>query len=178
MRKRTKILIVLSVAAVISFTVYKYMGYDKKESISQTDAINLSSTDKFVEDQIKIMEKFGQHDADEMIIKKAVVNWSDDPFASPELMKQIKGKVEKQKPTRIANTEKQDLLLYSGYVQVGEKMLAIINGMEYEKGDMVEGTYYKVFSASTESIMLRSPDLVVTTIHLADELGPIARGED
>ncbi|MCD4676200.1 MAG: hypothetical protein K8S18_09440 [Desulfobacula sp.] len=178
MGKREKILIVLTAVAVLFLIVYKYLEPDKKNQPAQTHENYLSSADKLVEEQLEMQKKITQRDADKMIIKKALVNWYNDPFADPELMKQIEGKAKKEKITVETRTKGQIPVLYSGYIQAGKKMLAIINGMEYEKGDTIEGTNYKVFSASTGSIMLRSPDAVITTIHLIDELGPIARYEE
>ena len=37
----------------------------------------------------------------------------------------------------------EDTLVYSGYMTMGEKIFAVINGIEYRIGDMVEGFFLK-----------------------------------
>ncbi len=171
---REKILIILCAIAGLYLAVYMFMGQNKKDLPAPTNEMSLTSADKFAEKQLLMFKKFEQRDADEMIIKKADVKWHNDPFADLELLKQIEGTSEEEPPGKNANKEKHEPLLYSGFLQVGNKLMAIVNGMEYEKGDTIEGTYYKVFSisTSTESIMLRSPDSVITTVQIKDDVRP------
>lgn len=171
---REKILITLCAAAGLFLAVYMFMGQNKKAPLVPINKISLTSTDKFVAEQSKILRKIEQRDVDEVIIKKAAVRWYNDPFASIELIRQIEGTSDEEQSGMNANTAEKKSVLYSGFLQVGNRVLAIVNGMEYEKGDTIEGTYYKLFSisTSTESIMLRSPDSAIITVQLTDDISP------
>ncbi len=182
MKISEKILIGLTVIAAIYFIADNYLitdeNKDKNKLSHQTNEGQKSSTDMFAQEQLSILKTFKQSDADEMTLKKAVKNWNNDPFASPELMQQIKGKPETSETTAKTSTRKQVPISYSGYIHAGRKLLAIINGMEYEQGDTIQGTNFKILTASTTSIMLRSPDATIAKIDLIDNLNPFAGHEE
>lgn len=172
MAKREKILIGLCAAGLIFLVYSSFIGKEKKSVHTTDNAPTTASTDQFVTEQLILLKKSDRIEADRQIISKAAVNWENDPFASQELIRQIEGYAENEKTPSQINKEKQEPLLYSGYIKVGDKVLAIVNGMEYEKGDTIEGTSYEVFSVSiaTESIMLRSPDSTIKTVYISDEV--------
>jgi hypothetical protein len=79
--------------------------------------------------------RLGLGEANASIIQKAEASWKQNPFLEiqkaqppPPTAAQIpKG------PARPAFN-----LAYSGFIDMGEKRLAIINGLEYEAGDKLE----------------------------------------
>lgn len=172
MGKREKILIGLCVAGLVFLVIYSFTGEEKKQSPVKDTAEHLSSTEEFVTEQLAMLKKLNQIDTDRLIIKKAAVNWTNDPFANSELIQKIQGYSEDNKTSLLNKLEKPKPLLYSGYIKIGKTLLAIINGTEYEKGDTVEGTMYEVLSVSTstESIKLRSPDSTVKTIYISEDV--------
>lgn len=172
MAKREKILIGLCIAGLVFLVYFNFIGKEKKSPYATNNAPTISSTDKFVAEQLILLKKSEQIEADKQIIAKAAVTWENDPFASQELIRQIEGYAENEKTPSQINREKPEPLLYSGYIKVGNNLLAIVNGMEYEKGDTIEGTSYEVFSVSiaTESIMLRSPDSTIKTVYISNDL--------
>ncbi len=175
MEKREKIIVTTVAIAVVVMLFYMVLEQDKKGPASETDSENMIKTDQFIEDQVKIISQFGKRDVAEMMIKKAAVSWSKDPFASPDLIKEIEGITEKKKTT-VSRKKESIPLLYSGYVKAGKKLLAIINAMEYEKGDTIEGTGYKILSISAKNVMLRSRDSVVISVPLVDGYGEYDMG--
>ncbi len=176
--RREQILIGLAVIAAIYLVTDNYLISDKKELSVQTNGSPMSSIDMFAEEQLDILKTFKQSDADKMAIKKAVEKWNNDPFASTKLMQQIEGKPEMRETTVKEGAREQIPISYSGYIHVGKKLLAIINGMDYMQGDTIEGTNYKIISASTQSIILRSPDAVIAKIDLINNLNPFAGQEE
>jgi hypothetical protein len=86
------------------------------------------------------------------ILQKARTEWKQDPFI------QIRPKL-----TRDEEAERQPLvlngkILYTGFLEMGNKRLAIINGMEYEVGDILEQAGLVVRNISPSRVVVAAPD--------------------
>jgi hypothetical protein len=57
-------------------------------------------------------------------------------------------------PKRPPKPEEKPDLHYSGYLQLGAKRMAIINGMEYEEGEMLPASGYFIRSISPKSVVV------------------------
>jgi hypothetical protein len=76
--------------------------------------------------------KVATADASSMVIQKAEAAWKQDPFmairkAQPPPVAEKAPAKETQRPL--------PAMTYSGFLEIGSKRLAIINGIEYEAGD-------------------------------------------
>ena len=94
------------------------------------------------------------------IIKKAKETWKKDPFVLTHgpLGDLKKEDVDKQTAAGPSS------MLFTGFIHVGDKMIAIINGQEYEEGDIIGNGNLSVQKISRENVVLRSEsgeDLVV-----------------
>jgi len=85
------------------------------------------------------------------ILKTAAIKLGKDPFLKLEAKK---APVLDQKNS-IAEKDEQ-ALHYLGYLQLGHKNIAIINGYEYEIGDAVESHGYIVQQITHEKVTLES----------------------
>jgi len=47
-------------------------------------------------------------------------------------------------------------MLFTGFVRAGDKMLAVINGLEYEEGDMMGNGNYTIKQISSEKVVVES----------------------
>jgi hypothetical protein len=130
MSNREKIIVALM---VITLILGVYMIFF--ESPKQTSAINpegareLELLNTFI---TKVAEKTKSGPSKEQayILNKAQTAWKQDPFVQLETKK-----VEVDTgPEPVLDARVQ----YTGFLQMGEKRLAIINGMEYEAGDQLE----------------------------------------
>jgi hypothetical protein len=148
MERREKIIIaVMAIAVIIG-------GYDllfKSSSVSKPVIKKKSATEltDFVTSVIGgIREKDTKSD---YIVRLASLAWTKDPFL------QFDPAVESENNNRAGRGSKQNEgLNYSGYLKMGAKSLAVINGIEYEEGEnLVNGEYLieKVFPAR---VVLRS----------------------
>lgn len=95
-----------------------------------------------------ILEKLKQKTSlkeDMGVIRSATSKWARDPFLDNTVFLTKNQIVNKDVPA----IEKKHInivdLSYTGYIQMGNRALAIINGLEYEKGDLVDksGRYLK-----------------------------------
>ena len=66
------------------------------------------------------------------VLEKAQSEWKQDPFVKvrPKLTRE---EIAEKKPL-VLNSK----VVYTGFLEMGNKRLAIINGMEYEVGDLLE----------------------------------------
>jgi hypothetical protein len=74
--------------------------------------------------------RVGTAEASAFVIQKAEAAWKQDPFLEIQKAKTVK-------PPDKTTTETARLpnLVYNGFIELGSKRLAIINGQEYEAGD-------------------------------------------
>ena len=87
-------------------------------------------------------------------VLRAVSEWTKDPFiqsvqplaAKPDVQISPKKKVKKSTPALN--------LSYSGFLQVGDVRLAIIDGLEYAEGDAIGATGYYIRSISEQRVIL------------------------
>ena len=95
----------------------------------------------------------GLSEAEAYIIKQAESEWEQDPFVSvettrdPQFMQQEKAAEQTKPDYQIA---------YTGYIEMGDSRLAIINGMEYEVGDQLEPGGYKLRAITPTQIVIVS----------------------
>ncbi len=68
------------------------------------------------------------------IIAQAKAEWPKDPFWITKVPAKTDIVVENTRKTTASKEE----FAYTGYLKMGERKLAIINGMEYEMGDQME----------------------------------------
>lgn len=78
------------------------------------------------------------------LISKAESEWEHDPFMvySADQLREN------------GSTQETVKLMYTGFIQAGKKILAVINGMEYEIGELLKDAGYKVHSISPSRVVL------------------------
>ncbi|MBU1342858.1 MAG: hypothetical protein KKE44_05765 [Proteobacteria bacterium] len=145
-------IIIISLAVIIGiyglldyfvFSGKKMNGEDKKTGVAverinafaESAGLNLSSI---------IAKKDFQDTA--YLISKAEIKWDNDPFLVYD-------------PNEIKLEEDFSAqgipeLAYTGFIQAGKKVLAVVNGMEYALGEMLKDVGYKVFSITPSRVVL------------------------
>ena len=120
----------MALSLVYGFYVFYIEAPGKKGAIGQNS--NLESLNKFIS-HVAELTKESLSEIDSYIIEKAPKQWDKDPLLSADT--EFKFKAE--------NTE-ADLsalkvnIKYTGYLNMGAKNLAILNGLEYEEGEELE----------------------------------------
>lgn len=66
------------------------------------------------------------------VLQKAKIDWTQDPLL------QIQQKVSKEEEAARRPLVLDSKIIYTGFLQMGDKRLAILNGTEYEIGDIME----------------------------------------
>lgn len=145
MSKREQIILGFVVLAVL-YAGYNYLGTSEKRPQIKTEE-ELTDLKNLMADVTKQVNKAVLSDTETFLIKRAEVNWKRDPFLSPGVPVKFTSGSE---PSELSD---QGLdFSYSGYLETGDKKLAIINNMEYEAGEMLAEGGFIVRSISTNRV--------------------------
>jgi len=133
MKKREKIIVFFAVIAVL-YCCYHFFSSSSLKTGAITSKTDIEDSKKFIKDVISKLLNDEYHEKELSIIEQASEDWTGNPFM--EIKDAVK-KNKKIKKTEPLNRKKN--LAYSGFITTGSKRLAIINGREYEEGEMLAG---------------------------------------
>ena len=156
MTTREKIIVGLMVLTVIFGAYTLFFSSDTAISPQATRAEPVADLQKFVIQVAKNIQTTIPTEAETHRLEQASRNWQKDPFLTSvaalttELERSLPVEVAKEKPVP---AEAPDLR-YSGFLQVGAKRMAIINGMEYEEGEMLPASGYFIRSITPKSVVI------------------------
>ena len=160
MSKREKILVGLMLLAV-GYGIFVLFLSSPQQAATLKDDKEQKALKAFI---VKVAERTtgGLSKIQTFTLKKAEANWKRDPLIqiSP------RPTVEKEDSQQPVLTSK---MLYSGFLQMGDNRLAIINGMEYETGDILEPDGFIIRSISPRRVLIAPPGAKKKTIILPME---------
>ena len=137
MSKREKIILVfMALTVVYGFYALFVDGPPRHSSAAGNSESRLEAFHKFIT-SVATMTKDGLSEIDSYIIEHIPAKWTTDPLLRTKGAIII-GPDETDGPPKELN------LVYSGFLSMGDKSLAIINGMEYEAGESLPQTDYVV----------------------------------
>ncbi len=147
MSKREKVLIVLMLAAVVygAFELFYRPGAEAPGEVSRVEVDTARELSQEVSKSIAEAELR----ADESyILEVAAIRWMQDPFYQwPE----HDALWEKAVPD-----EEKISMTYSGYLEMGKIRMAVINGVEYQTGEVTEDGRFVVVAITPGSVTLLS----------------------
>ena len=148
MSKREKIILILMVLAIM------YGGYHFFLASSPTTGIEdpkkkEERLDKFVTEVAVKLKQKDISKTDKYIIARAKDNWASDPFLKGQLPLESEAKQERSETSTPAVN-----FTYSGYMEMGARRLAVINGIEYSVGEELEPGGYIVNSISPTKVVI------------------------
>jgi hypothetical protein len=151
MTNREKIIVGLMLVVVV-YGVYTlfFSEPQKATTVKKSGTKELATLNAFI---TKVAEKTksGLSEKQAYILKKAQAAWKQDPFLRIQPPKTPDDK-DANKPVVL----KSDIF-YSGFLQMGDRRLAIINGMEYETGDKLEPGGYIIRSILPNHVVIAPP---------------------
>jgi hypothetical protein len=95
--------------------------------------------------------RVGTAEAGAIVIQKAEAAWKQDPFLEIQKAKAVKPP---DKPT--TETARLPNLVYNGFMELGSKRLAIINGQEYEAGEKLNPGGFTIKSILPTRVLIVS----------------------
>lgn len=130
MSKREKIiLIIMALTVIYGFYALFLENPTTREDKLTASGSKLDEFNKFIT-TVAALTKGGLSSEDTYIIERIPVNWAKDPLLNTRQSFDFKPDEEKEDMT----LEKLGIS-YSGFMKMGKKSLAIINGLEYEIGE-------------------------------------------
>lgn len=140
MSTREKIILCLVILAA-GYAAYNFLADTPKRIHVETEE-ELTDLKKLTADVIKEVDKAVLTETEAFIIAQTGAEWKRDPFLKP-------GPPVKFRPeSGQAGVSAEELsFTYSGYLEMADKKLAVINGIEYKAGEMlINGGGYIVSS--------------------------------
>ena len=161
MTTREKIIVGFMVVA-IAYGVYTVFFSAPREASISSGHKETDTLDSFV-NKIAKQSKTGLSKEQTYILQKARTEWKQDPFVriAPKMTREEK--VNRQ--PLVLNSK----ILYTGFLEMGNKRLAIINGMEYEVGDILDQAGLVVKNISPSHVVVAAPDNKNKTLMLPME---------
>ncbi len=131
MSKREKIILFfMALSLVYGFFIFFIEAPGKKGAMGQSS--KLESLNKFIS-HVAELTKESLSEIDSYIIEKAPKQWDKDPLLSSDMEFQFKAESTEADVSALKVNIK-----YTGYLNMGAKNFAILNGLEYEEGEELE----------------------------------------
>ena len=161
MTNREKIIVGLMLLTV-AYGIYALFFEGKgKSSTTVTAAVSatrqLEDLNAFIT-KVADASKAGLSREDKYIITRAEAAWKQDPLTTVELTDRPEDEINRQKRKIIETTGPQLDVSYTGFMQMGDKKFAIIDGLEYTVGDELEQGGFTVRSITPRQVVIVSTD--------------------
>ena len=136
MATREKIIVIVAIIAVLIYTINYFPGFSRTKTIFIEN--NSDDIDIFINGKKKELSGFEISTAELFIINQSDSNWKDN-FG-----------IIKKKSDSIISKPK-----YSGYLSIGNKKFAILDGNEYQIGDQIKSSSYIVKKISPDNVVIQ-----------------------
>jgi hypothetical protein len=161
MSNREKIIVGLMLLTVV-YGIYALFFEGKgKSSITPTAAVSatkqLENLNAFIT-KVAEASRAGLSKEDKYIISRAESAWKQDPLTTVELTDRPEDEINRQKKQITQTTGPQLNVSYTGFMQMGDKKFAIIDGLEYTAGDELVQGGFKVSSITPRQVVIVSTD--------------------
>lgn len=130
-------IVILAVAAIfVLYAIYVYLIADHLPGKKIETGKESVKIEKVISGLTDELSKNKLSEFDNYVIKKAQVNWGENPFLKRDLYRAWLAKDSKGEGVAAVK------IIYSGYVETGKNKLAVLNGIEYRIGEeLIEKGY-------------------------------------
>ena len=146
----------------VAYGIYA-LFFEGKGKSSTTATAAVSAT-KELEDLNAFIAKIidasnqGLSNKDKYIITRAESAWKQDPMTTVELTDRPEDEIKRRERKIIDTTGPQLHVSYTGFMQMGDKKFAIIDGLEYTVGDELEQGGFRVRRITPRQVVIVSTD--------------------
>jgi hypothetical protein len=133
---RQQIIILSIMTLVVLFAVYDFFIAPRSKSELIDIGKKTSDLEAFLTDITSKLPKGSLPTSDAYVLSRAETGWVHDPFYERKSFREWGKRKERAKAG--GGISEKVSFSYSGYLKVGNRNLAIINGVEYETGDPLE----------------------------------------
>lgn len=148
MLNRERIIIIIMII-VVAYGAYTLMSKPEDTALVQGSPKKLADLKQFVVEAATSLSKEYVSAADKYIIEQAEKRWPRNPFLQT-------GSVLTSEPfeARADVTRESVQLSYTGFIQTPDKLLAIVNGLEYETGEQLNEAGYYIKKISPRNVVI------------------------
>lgn len=155
MTTREKIIVGV-MCLTIFYGAYELVGQggSKKRAASAPKANPLEELRGFVGEVTQKMVKEKMSEQYQYMVERADADWVKDPFIPSGAALKSQAAVQATKAQSAEATTTAPDLVYTGFLQMGEKQLAVINGMEYVTGESIGTRGYYIKSIAPNTVVI------------------------
>ena len=150
MTNREKIIVGLMLLSVVYGVYALFFEKQQKESTFGGDK-GVATLNAFIT-KVADKTKAGLSKEQAYILQKAQAVWKQDPLV--QIRNKISKDEEEENKPLVLNSE----LLYTGFLEMGDRRLAIINGTEYETGEKLEPGGFIIRSIRPNQVVISPED--------------------
>ncbi|MBI9083073.1 MAG: hypothetical protein JEZ11_05705 [Desulfobacterales bacterium] len=154
MTRREQIIVVTMVLAAV-YGGYQVLAPKARGPKPGNPSSNTKNLTPFAAEVIGKMRKLDSTPTDAYVIARGNSAWPDNPFFQGIIQQPEEEKKEENGPSMEAIRER---LNFSGFLQIGDKTLVIINGLEYETGEVLMEYGYFVKSIAPRQVIIAKTD--------------------
>jgi len=142
--------ILIAMALVVLYGGYTLLMPSSESTRQVAPMQSLQEVDDFVLGVLAELPRFSLNKTEEFTIAAAAQPWAGNPFLKVTLE-------QNRAPEKLSATvpEPDVPLVFSGFIELGDRRLAIINGREYEAGDALDITGYTLKAVYPSHVELR-----------------------
>ncbi|MGE0084714.1 MAG: hypothetical protein AB7S75_09850 [Desulfococcaceae bacterium] len=163
MSNREKITVILAFVAML-YGIYEYI-FSAKPQMYRKNAEDAEDILQYIAQISQELARTGLTPFENYLIEKTEKKWEDIFMPTP-----LREKEDNQR----GELQKIKLPVYTGYMQMGKRMIAIIDGMDYEVGESLPVSGYELIRISPQEITVRNQKkkLFPISIDINESEGP------
>ena len=156
MKKREKIILILAISALL-YGAFDYFILSSGKN-KGAELVTENQFSDFIEKinttlaNLNTIEK-KKSNAD-YLISMIESEWANDPFS--KIKKLSKNNQGSSSDPESSIDKEAEGWIYSGFIKLGNKMLAVIDGMEYTTGEHIKDSGYKIIRITSEKVLINS----------------------
>lgn len=154
MSKREKVILVIMALTVV-YGFYALFLENPSPNVPKlaVSGNKLDAFNKFIAN-VAALVKGGVSEEETYIIDKIPVKWTKDPLLNTRKEAAFKPAKEKLDEAKKEATATELRIVYSGFLSMGDRNLAIINGVEYGKGEKLPAGGHIVEQIYPDSVVI------------------------
>lgn len=164
MSKREKIIIFITVTAVL-YGLLDYFVFSASQTNEKKQSLTASQSSELfnkININLLILESMiANKEKNDYLLPMIEFEWKLDPF------KKFEKPLEKIQESAI--TKEHADLIYSGFIKLGNKIFALINGKEYKTGEYIKDTVYKIVLITPAKVVFNIDEKNQTILYLKEE---------
>ena len=145
-------------------------GGGKKERVTASKANPLEELRGFVAEVTQKMVKEKMSEEYQYMVQRAGMDWVKDPFIRSSALLKEQATVQSPGASDMQSKAPAPDYAYTGYLELGAKRLAVINGMEYTAGESIGTRGYYIKSIAPNKVVIGNVDtLEVIQLKIQEE---------